>query len=233
MIQQLYDVIDATWPAASKHQIGPYTIRQGNGGGSRVSCATGPADRHWLDKAEAAMHDLGQVPIFMIRDGDSALDALLAERGYHIKDPVTIYSAPISAIDNGWSYSSDVYDIWPPIAVQREIWENAGIGKARLDIMTRAKCPNTTVMGRVGDVPAGTGFIGIDQNIAMIHALEVAPNCRRQGVATLIIRRMALWAKQNGADQISLVVTNANSGANALYQTLGFDVVGHYHYRTQ
>jgi N-acetylglutamate synthase len=45
-----------------------------------------------------------------------------------------------------------------------------------------------------------------------------------------MIRAMAFWARENGAKHFALVVTEANVGANALYASLGFDVVGHYHY---
>lgn len=231
-VAQLYDVIDATWAPFAKHHVGAFTIREGAGGGSRVSCATGPADDAGIELAAAKMRELGQTPIFMIRDGDDELDGFLAARGYRVKDPVTLYAAPVDRIAIDWTYSTEIYDIWPPIAIQREIWANGGIDDARLNVMNRTTGPKTTIMGRIGDIPAGTGFIAISGQIAMVHALEVSPNCRRKGVAVRILRRMAFWAKSNGAAHISLVVTEANLAANALYTSLGFDVVGHYHYRS-
>ena len=33
--------MEATWPAASRRQVGPFVIRDGQGGGKRVSAATG------------------------------------------------------------------------------------------------------------------------------------------------------------------------------------------------
>ena len=38
--QDLYDVVDTTWPAAATHAIGCFTLRDGQGGGKRVSAAT-------------------------------------------------------------------------------------------------------------------------------------------------------------------------------------------------
>ena len=95
---ELYDVIEGTWPPANRTTVGPFIIREGQGGGSRVSAATGPADETDLPLAEEAMRALGQPCQFMIRDGEADFDAMLAGKGYRIKDPVTLYAAPIDRI---------------------------------------------------------------------------------------------------------------------------------------
>jgi GNAT superfamily N-acetyltransferase len=76
-------------------------------------------------------------------------------------------------------------------------------------------------------------YIGIHDGIAMFHALEVREKFRRRGLGADMIRSAAFWARDNGASEISLVVTQANVGGNALYSGMGFAVVGQYHYRTQ
>ncbi len=229
--QDLYEVIEATWPTASKRQLGPVTIREGQGGGSRVSAATGAANDDDVTAAEAAMRDLNQPCLFMIREGEADFDALLARRGYRIKDPVTLYSAPVDRIATNRPPPVTTFEIWPPLSAQKEIWEQGGIGPARLAVMDRAPHPKTTILGRLDDTPAGTVYAGIHNGIAMFHALEICSRFRRRGLAVHMLRSMAFWAKNNGADHIALVVTEANIGANALYASLGFDVVGHYHYR--
>ena len=90
--QKLYAVIDGTWPAAAKHAIGPWTIRIGQGGGSRVSAATAalPVQDSDIPLAQETMREAGQTPLFMIREGDNDLDQWLAARGYVIKDPVNM-----------------------------------------------------------------------------------------------------------------------------------------------
>ncbi len=64
-VTTLYDVIEATWPPASLTEVGPFTIRDGAGGGKRVSAATinQPVTADDLPIAEAAMQALGQAPI--------------------------------------------------------------------------------------------------------------------------------------------------------------------------
>ena len=224
----LYDVIDQTWPALATKQCGGWTIRQGGGGGSRVSAATGSGD---IAVAEAEMRALGQPCLFQIRDGDAALDRQLDDRGYVIKDPVTLYCAGLDAITVQPPEPAMSFEVWPPLAIQKEVWAKGGIGEARLQVMERAHCPKTTICGRIGDHAAGSAYVGIHNGIAMLHALETDPDFRRRGLGRQMINAIAFWARNNGADQLALVVTQANTAANALYQSIGMKVVGHYHYR--
>lgn len=231
--KMLYAVIDGTWPAAVKRALGPWTIRLDDSGSSRVSAATAeqPVTEADLPLAEAAMRDAGQVPLFMIREGDDALDAMLAARGYVIKDPVNMYAAPVADIARQRPPPVTTFDVWPPLAVQAEIWAAGGVGAGRLAVMDRALHPKTTILGRINDCPAGTIFVGTAGNCAMIHALEIATAQRRQGLARHLTVAAAFWAQSQHVDYLTLVTTRANAGANALYASLGMAVVGQYHYR--
>ena len=66
----IFDVVETTWPAAATHVAGPWKIRDGQGGGKRVSSVewiTDHFDADDLDQAEDAMRALGQDALFMIR----------------------------------------------------------------------------------------------------------------------------------------------------------------------
>ncbi|MEZ5720637.1 MAG: GNAT family N-acetyltransferase [Paracoccaceae bacterium] len=89
----------------------------------------------------------------------------------------------------------------------------------------------TALLARNGDHPAGAAFAGIHDGIAMLHALYVKPQERRQGTGGLLVRAAAKWALGHGADTIGLIVTQGNHAANPLYADLGLSRVGHYHYR--
>ena len=231
--QKLYAVIDATWPARAKQVIGPWTIRLDGRGGSRVSAATAEQSVQDADiqLAQQAMHDAGQAALFMIRESDGGLDRDLAARGYVIKDPVNMYAAPVAMIATKRPPPVTSFEVWPPLATQAEIWAAGGIGEGRLDVMNRALPPKTTLLGRVKDRPAGTGFVSIAADCAMIHALEIAGEFRRRGLARHLTQAAAFWAQDQGADYLTLVTTQANAGANALYSSLGKMLVGQYHYR--
>ena len=232
--QTLFAVIDATWPAAEWLPCGPFTLRRGLNGGSRVSAATAthPATPADITAAADAMRALGQSALFMIRDTDTRLDAQLADLGYVIKDPVILYAAPIAEIATKQPPPKTVFTAWPALAAQTEIWAQGGIGCGRLAVMDRASGAKTTFLGRIDDRPAGTSYVGIAQGCAMIHALEIDPAFRRRGLAAHMTRATALWGRDNGAGFLTLVTTQANTAANALYTSLGMSVVGHYHYRT-
>lgn len=233
-VQKLYAVIDGTWPARAKHALGPWTIRIDESDSSRVSSATAefPFAGADIDDAEQAMKDAGQTPLFMIRSGEETLDHALAARGYVIKDPVNLYAACIADIATERPPAVTCFEVWPPLAVQAEVWAAGGIGKERLAVMDRAGCRKTTLLGRVNDTPAGTVYVGIAADCAMIHALEVSAGFRRQGLARHLTCAAAFWARGSGADYVTLVTTQANVGANALYSSLGMSLVGQYHYRT-
>ena len=231
--RKLYAVIDGTWPAAAKQALGPWTVRLDDSGSSRVSAATAEAPFEAADVAEAetAMREAGQLPLFMIREDDDTLDQILEARGYAIKDPVNMYAATIDQIATGRPPPVTTFEAWPPLAVQTEVWAQGGIGKGRVAVMDRARHPKTTLLGRMNDRPAGTVYIGIAGDCAMIHALQIAADHRRQGLAVHLTRAAACWARDNGAAYLTLVTTVANEGANALYASLGMTLVGHYHYR--
>ena len=229
----LCDVLEATWPAAAMHRTVPWMIRKGAGGGKRVSAATMENDVTEADiaTAETEMRALGQDALFMLRPEHSALDQMLDLRGYRVIDPVDLYAAPVAALTRERLPLVTVFHIWPPLAIMPDLWAEGGIGPARIAVMNRVAVPKTAILARHSDQPAGVGFVAIHNGIAMIHAIEVVPSLRRQGVGAKILRAAAEWAQDNGAAHLSLAVTCANTEANALYTSLGMTVVGHYHYR--
>lgn len=232
-LAQLYDVIDGTWPAAETQVLGHVLLRRGDGGGQRVSATTalGPITPQDIDAAEAAMQAMEQPRLFQIRAGDTALDDLLARRGYVIVDPVNLYVAPVDAVATRRPPPVTAFCVWEPLAIQIDIWAKGGIGPGRLAVMQRAKGPKTSILGRLNDHPGGTAFVAIHDGIAMVHALEVLPHQRKQGMAGWFMRLAAFWARDNGASHLAVVCTEANTAANALYASLGMALVGQYHYR--
>lgn len=231
--QKLYAIVEGTWPAATKKALGPWMIRLDGSGSSRVSAATAeqPVTDADIDAAARAMVTAGQTPLFMIREGEDVLDSVLAARGYAIKDPVNMYAVAIGDIASSRPPPVTSFAVWPPLAVQAEIWAAGGIGQGRIAVMDRAHQPKTTLLGRVNDQPAGTVYVGMASDCAMIHALEISKDARRRGLARHLTVAAAFWAKDNGAKYLTLVTTQANDGANALYTSLGMMLVGQYHYR--
>lgn len=230
--QQLYAVCEATWPPMRRFQHGNWTLRDGAGGGKRVSAATaeGRVQDEDIADAEGAMEEIGQKPLFMIREGEAALDALLEARGYQVIDPVTLYILPIEKLTDVPLPRVTAFSIWEPLAIMCEIWATGGIGPARLDVMGRAQV-KTGIFARWNEKPAGVAFAGVHDGICMVHAVEVLGHQRRMGVAQWMMRAAAFWGQAQGAQQIAVLCVEDNLPANRFYQSLGFAPVGRYHYR--
>jgi len=224
----LGEVMEATWPAARSWRLGPFALRDGAGGGKRVSAASAedPFTAHDLDAAIAAMAD----PLFLIRAGDETLDAALDARGWRIIDPVVAYAAPVSDLTAKLP-GLTAFPHWPPLEIARALWAEGGIGPGRIAVMDRVAGPKAALLGRTGDRPAGVAFVACHGSEAMLHALEVRNSQRRQGLGRNLLHAAANWAADQGATRLSLVVTRQNAAARALYARLGMQVVGQYHYR--
>ena len=231
-VTRLFAAMDATWPPARMFQSGPWTLREGKGGGQRGSATTAklPVTVTDIAAAETEMHALGQRSLFMIRPQDSDLDQWLETRGYEIVDPVNMYLVRAERVAEDLPMTLAI-PTWPALAIQLELWRDAGIGPGRIAVMERVPEPKISILGRHSDTPGGTAFVAADGDIAMLHALEVNPSQRRKGVAETIMKGAANWALEVGAPWLARAVTRANDPANKLYEKLGMTVATNYHYR--
>jgi len=228
---EAFAALDATWPAAEVAEHSGWLVRNGAGGGKRVSAASQISLDADINVAVDAMRAMGQVPLFQVRGDETALDDALEAVGYSIIDPVWIYSAPTADLIDGLSEQSRVYRGQFAVAAMQEIWAAGGIGPARIKVMERAASPKSWLLTRIDDRPAGVAFVSVSGGIAMAHAIEVSTNYRRQGAVRVLLSGAATFAADNGAKHLALAVTKANVAANGLYQSLGMKVVAGYHYR--
>lgn len=232
-IVDLFAVMEATWPAVRVIDLPGWQLRDGAGGGQRVSAATATTSAPSVSAMEAAQDALGQPPLVMIRPWDAALDAELEALGYRIQAPVCIYLARVDDMAKAPPPVSAFLVNWPPVEIQVELWAEGGIGPERLAVMERATGPKCAILGRIKDQPAGTAFVAAAGSVAVLHALEVTPRLRRGGTACNMMHGAALWAQAQGAEWMAVLVTEDNVPANALYSSLGMQPVGRYHYRAK
>lgn len=232
--ETLYDVVEHTWPAAREIPCGPLLLREGQGGGKRVSAATAEHP-NWtandIEKAESGMEKLCQSSLFMLREGESRLDDALDNRGYSIIDPVNMFCIPVGDLAKNVPPRVSTFAVWSPLAIGYDMWAQQGIGPGRWAVMDRVNGPKTSILGRWNDKPGGIAFVAVHDGIAMLHALEVLPHQRRQGLAEKMMAAASIWAQKNGATHMSVICTAANDAANNLYFKLGMKHIGGYHYR--
>ncbi len=236
----IVDTIAATWPSESVEAVGSFDVGRGAGGGNRVSAArlTNPKSSgtgitaEEIAQVSAAQTANGAESLFMVFGWQADLDGTLDAEGYATRDETLLLTAPVAQLAEPPPPVS-CFEVWPPLAVQEEIWAVGGIDPERLAIMHRAKEPKTSLFGRVNDRPAGSAFIGVRGRIAMLHALEVAPLARRHGLGRLMVRAGAAWAARHGAEVFAVLVTRDNTVAQGLYASLGLKPVESYHYRVK
>ena len=230
---RLFDAIDTTWPAAARVTTGPWVLREGRGGGKRVSAATlsGELREGDIPAAEEAMRRMGQVPLFMLRPGEEALDSALADLGYDTVDVTRLRICPVGQLSDREIPRVTTFTLWEPLAIMREIWTEGGIGPDRLAVMERVSAPKTAILGRIHDHPAGAAFCALDGDVAMVHALEIRAAHRGKGLGGWMMRAAAVWAEAQGAAWMTCLHTQRNAGAEALYSSLGMTDIGSYHYR--
>ena len=194
----------------------------------------GPWGEADIDAAEVAMTPpLWPAPLWRVRAGEDALDAALAARGHAARDPTRLWWAEAEALAPAPPERLTGFVVWPPVAIMRDLWAEGGIGPERLAVMARAQRPRTGLLARASDRPAGVAFAAVAGDLAMVHAIEVAPASRRRGVGLSLLRHAAWWARGAGARHLALAVTEANEAANALYARAGMTPAPGYHYRVK
>lgn len=228
----LAHAFEASWPPARTERAGGFLVGLGEGAGGRVSSARALPD--WrpddIPLAEAQHREWGQRPVFRAWNADQALIAALTDRGYGLENPTLVLEAPVAALTDRPLPPVTGFALWPPLAIQRRIWEAGNINPARQAVMDRVALPKAALLGRLHDRAAAAGFVAAAGDVAMLHGLEVLPDFRRQGLAGWMVRQAAFWAAEQGAARLALAVSEGNAAARALYRGLGFTEAAGYGY---
>jgi GNAT superfamily N-acetyltransferase len=229
----IFEAIDVTWPAEKFLEIPKWKLRRSAKGGKRVSAATaiGAPDISDIKLAENKMVQWHQDKLFMIKKNEILLDEALSASGYRVIDPTNIWSISLKNLSIQKTLPVKAFTIFPPLAIQREVWRANHIPPSRIEIMDRVKTHKTTIFGRINARPAASAFVAVSNKFAMVHALVVDKKCRRQGMGKFVMQKVGSWAYQMGAESVVALCTEKNCSANILYKSLGMQVIGKYHYR--
>lgn len=88
----------------------------------------------------------------------------------------------------------------------------------------RAVQPELFLVAVEGPDLLGTVMGGYDGHRGWIYSLAVAPQHRRKGIATLLVREMERALSQRGCPKINLQILNSNAQVVRFYQSLGYSV---------
>lgn len=166
------------------------------------------------------------------------LDQRLERRNYTATTPTEVQAAEVrAALEEsansprfGIELSPDVTEPWLAAYVEAERLhhEPAGVRRRLLDGIA----PETTfALLSIDGQPAATGLGVLDRGWVGVFGIATVPQFRRRGAATAIVRSIAEWGEQRGAENLYLQVADDNTPARALYDKLGFETLYRYHYR--
>jgi GNAT superfamily N-acetyltransferase len=227
---ELFDALDATWAPMALHNHAGWIIREGAGGGQRVSAATHLPNAQDAKVSDAVnkMTSLGQTPLFMIRSFDVGLDAELQALGYGVVDPVAILIAPTETLhDRRPLQTHHINRLEAPGTKAINIWAAGGVDQNRVNIMDRVKGSKTILsVDRMG-----VAFAAAYNDIAMVHAVEVASKHRRKGVANALMYAACQWAHDQNCNWVAVLTVRDNMPAKTLYENLRMTEAAAYHYR--
>ena len=226
-------LLEDTWPPGEVIHFDNWTIRISNGAGKRASAISleGVWEEASFIRLKKFLKRLGKSEIFMIYQSGSLFEKELNNRNYQVFDKSCIFEISVSELIKNEPPPISMFSIWPPLEIQKQLWNSNGVGWQRQAVMNRANQIKTSILARWDDNPVASAFIAKSGNVAFLHALVVEQNFRRQGVARALIRYAGQWADRNNCARLMVVTTEANSAANSLYTSLKFQLVNKYHYR--
>ena len=226
---------ETCWPPLNKKNIGPWVIREGAGGGNRVSSTTANDffRKEDIFIAENHMQLLNQKNIFQIREKDLELDNILDRLGYSLVDKTVVYGSKIAKMSSPCVPPMTAFNIWPPLRIMKDIWEIGGTTDSRISVMERCKVRKTAILGRIENKAAGCAFISEYKGIAILQALFVLPSYRRKGLARFLISESVKWVSYAESAYLAIMTDKYNKEARGLYDSLGMKIIDKYHYRVK
>jgi arginase family enzyme/GNAT superfamily N-acetyltransferase len=192
-----------------------------------------------LDTVEAFYAERGLPASIQVTPAEqhTALDTLLAARGYRHEAPTLVLTAPAfqviamtaahpeAAVDITNEPTAAWLDAFTQLDDHGDSAEVANLVISQ--IADPAAYASVTIGGRV----AGTGLLVAAPGYAGVFCMATQQELRGQGIATAIIHAGARWALTQGATQLYLQVSKSNDKARRLYARSGFAHSHSYHYR--
>jgi len=192
-----------------------------------------------IDKVEGLYRAASLRPCFRISNGTSPanLDSRLAERDYEVEGRSHVLAAPCTATPPHNANSARVVLMHRPNAAWMACY---GSGLATDDERRIVRA----IFGRIEPTHVFGAAIqtGIVVSVMLavlsgpwvqISAVRTLPSYRRQGLATLVMASVSVWACREGATKLVLQVEASNAAALALYRRAGFHRIYGYHYRVK
>ncbi|MEK4236055.1 MULTISPECIES: GNAT family N-acetyltransferase [unclassified Paenibacillus] len=245
MYKAIEEITLNTWPAEQSVLLNGWVLRTAAGYTKRANSVnplygekSSLADlTNQIKLAEQYYKDAGLKPVFKITPyiQPANLDEALAERGYTVVEPSSVRLLELEGLATP--------DLRYEIQVQESLteeWLNAftklsALSKDNRSTLTRMLSACLLQQGYIllinNGVPTACGLGVIQNGYIGLFDIITASDQRRQGMAEQLLLALLHWGKTQGATTAFLQVVQANTGASALYDKLGFKEIYQYWYR--
>ncbi|MGG6309476.1 GNAT family N-acetyltransferase [Paenibacillus macerans] len=234
------------WPPSEQERMGAWRLRANGGVTTRANSvlAAGPfPEGEWLEEAERFYRDRGLPSCFHVSESSpKELDGVLAAAGYEVSmnclllaasgREVLQRSADYAVGDADVAFAAEPVEAWMSDFLRMEGFQEVR-RPGYLSIFTAMPAPKAFATICDTGEPMGVATAVIEAGWAGISNVVVDPRHRRKGVAGRMLRALAAWALDNGAEGMYLQVLENNRPALELYGKLGFVAVSGYHYRVR
>jgi GNAT superfamily N-acetyltransferase len=234
------------WPAAEAREEQGWLLRHTPGvprrrSNSALPLAQGEALPAALSRVEDFYADRGMPVAVQVAPAEehTALDALLAERGYRRDAATLVCVAPTGtvitrsrpAVPLGVTVAEHPTRRWLDAYAALDGHENSQ--EVANQVLSRIPGPAAYLSVECGDGVVGMGLIVAAPGCGGVFCMATHPAHRRQGMATAILHVGARWAAARGAEELYLQVMadHEHQAARRLYDRVGFRVSHTYHYR--
>jgi ribosomal protein S18 acetylase RimI-like enzyme len=227
------------WPPLEEERLGEWRLRFSRGVTNRANSVLplgpddGPPLGERIEHVERAYRARGLPPKFQLTAAawPPELRPELSARGYVEQQPTLVMAAPIGVWHSSGTRLApgprpEWFDAWRTVDARA-----ADVDAARA-ILDRIALPTAFAERRDGEGVAAVGMGVLDGRWLGIYCMATLPHARRQGHAGAILRALLAWGRGEGASRAHLSVTEANTGAQALYRSFGFEPARAYSYFT-
>jgi GNAT superfamily N-acetyltransferase len=234
-----------SWPALSTAFDGDWVIRLADGVTKRSNSVTclGPDDQaldRRIERVEAIYRKKGLPAIFRLSPlASPALDRALDDRGWNRFDETIMMTADLSSFGLSPGQGADkkvAIKTWP-----EEDWLKSCFrgDEAKADALKThremiERIVPTAGFGRISERGriAALAMVVIDAELTGLFEMLTIDEYRRQGLASTLLHQLFSWSRTQGASTAWLAVVADNLPALRLYESLGFEEVYRYHYRS-
>ncbi|WP_339802373.1 GNAT family N-acetyltransferase [Paenibacillus sp. FSL R5-0744] len=245
MYKAIEEITLNTWPAEQSVLLNGWVLRTAAGYTKRANSVNplyGEKSSlvdltNQIKLAEQYYKDAGLKPVFKITPyiQPANLDEALAERGYTVVEPSSVRILDLEGLA--------APELRFHVQIQENLteeWLNAFTELAELSVvnqstLTRMLSASLFQQGYIllfnDGVPTACGLGIIQNGYIGLFDIITATDQRRQGMAEQLLLALLHWGKTQGATTAFLQVVQANAGASALYDKLGFKEIYQYWYR--